>query len=128
MSPTPHAEPEAGTPVPDPRPASQAQAEAAYVAMQASPEFQLLRHRLRVFVFPMSLAFLAWFLLYVLMSGFARGFMAQKVAGEINVAYVFGLLQFVSTFGIAYAYSRYAEKRLDPLAEELHTQLEEGLR
>ena len=128
MSSNPYAERKPGTAVPSRLTTAEEQAEADYLAMQASPEFQLLRHRLRVFVFPMSIAFLAWFLLYVLMSGFARGFMAQKVLGEINVAYVFGLLQFLSTFGIAYAYSRYADTRLDPLADELRARIEGGVR
>jgi len=45
--------------------------------------------------------------------------MAIKVFGNVNVALVFGLLQFVSTFGIALAYGRFANRRLDPLAQEL---------
>jgi uncharacterized membrane protein (DUF485 family) len=55
----------------------------------------------------------------VLCSAYARDFMAKKVVGNVNVALVFGLLQFVSTFGIALAYGRYANRRLDPLAEGL---------
>ena len=43
-------------------------------------------------------AFLAWYLLYVVMSNWATGFMDTKVVGNINVALVFGLLQFASTF------------------------------
>jgi uncharacterized membrane protein (DUF485 family) len=37
---------------------------------------------------------------------------------------VFGLLQFVSTFGITAWYVRYANRRLDPLAGELRDKLE----
>ena len=55
--------------------------------------------------------------LYVLLSAYARGFMGVKIVGNINVALVFGLLQFVSTFLIAWLYSRYAEKNLDPVAD-----------
>jgi uncharacterized membrane protein (DUF485 family) len=40
------------------------------------------------------------------------------------VALVFGLLQFVSTFLIAWLYSRYASRRLDPLAEQLRGRVE----
>jgi uncharacterized membrane protein (DUF485 family) len=64
-------------------------------------------------------AFLAWYLLYVLLSAYARGFMDTKVVGNINVALVFGLLQFASTFGIAWLYARYSAQRLDPLSDEL---------
>jgi uncharacterized membrane protein (DUF485 family) len=93
-------------------------------AMQARPEFQELRHRLRSFVFPMTAAFLAWYLLYVLAATYAPSFMATKLFGNINVGLVFGLLQFVSTFAITFAYVRYADRRLDPLAGRLRDELE----
>ncbi len=92
---------------------------AVYDELHAAPEFRDLRKRYRAFAFPFTAAFLAWYLLYVLMSNWATDFMSQKVAGNINVALVFGLLQFVSTFGIAFLYSRHAAKSLDPLARQL---------
>src|SRR5690349_14268868 len=84
------------------------------LAMQASPEFGELRRTIRRFIFPMTAAFLVWYLLYVLLSAYARDFMGTKVVGNINVALIFGLLQFVSTFLIAFLYSRYAARRFDP--------------
>ena len=60
----------------------------------------------------MTVALLTWYLLYVVLSAFARGFMSTTLFGNINVALVFGLLQFVTTFGIAVLYSRYADRRL----------------
>jgi uncharacterized membrane protein (DUF485 family) len=93
--------------------------------MQESSDFQELKRRFRRWTFPMTVAFLAWYLLYVVLSGWARGFMAIKLLGDINVGLVFGLLQFVSTFLIAWAYSRHAEKKLDPLADKLRHQVEE---
>ena len=66
----------------------------------------------------MTIAFLSWYFLYVLMCAFARDFMDTKLFGNINVALMFGLLQFVSTFTIAIAYSRYANSKMDPLADE----------
>ena len=97
-------------------------------ATQATEEFQSLKRALRRFAFPATLGFLAWYLLYVLMSGYARGFMSTKLFGNINVAYVFGLLQFLSTFGLAYVYSRYAAKRLDPTADAIRERLERTTR
>ncbi|MFF2378482.1 DUF485 domain-containing protein [Streptomyces xiamenensis] len=93
-------------------------------AMHDDPRFQELRGRLLRFVVPASIAFLTWYTLYVLMSGYARGVMSTKVIGDANVALIFGLLQFVTTFGIAILYSRYANRRLDPLADELRDELE----
>ncbi len=97
-------------------------------ATQATAEFQSLKHALRRFVFPATVAFLAWYLLYVLMAGYARGFMGTKVLGNINVAYLFGLLQFISTFVIAYIYAKYAEKHLDPTSSAIRERLEGGQR
>jgi uncharacterized membrane protein (DUF485 family) len=90
-----------------------------YVSISESAEFQQLRSRFRRFVFPMTAAFLVWYLLYVVLSAYARDFMSTKVVGHINVALVFGLLQFVSTFLIAWWYSRFAARRLDPVADEV---------
>jgi uncharacterized membrane protein (DUF485 family) len=94
--------------------------------VQASDDFQALRTSLRRFAFPVTVAFLAWYMLYVILSAYARGFMSHKLLGNINVAYVFGLLQFVSTFAIAYLYSRYASERLDPLADRIRAEVEGG--
>jgi uncharacterized membrane protein (DUF485 family) len=96
-----------------------------YSAMAASEEFDGLRRALRSFVFPMTVAFLAWYLLYVVLSAYARGFMGTKLVGNINVAFVFGILQFVSTFLIAWWYSRYAAAKVDPTAQRLRHELEQ---
>ena len=39
-------------------------------------------------------------------------------------ALIFGVLQFVSTFLIAWLYARYADRKFDPLADELRDQIE----
>jgi uncharacterized membrane protein (DUF485 family) len=92
--------------------------------VQATPEFQGLKRTLRRFIFPATIGFLAWYLLYVLMSAYARDFMATQLFGNINIAYVFGLLQFVSTFVIAFVYSRYADKHFDPTADRIRHRIE----
>lgn len=97
-----------------------------YLEVQRSEEFAQLRHRLRSYIFPTTVAFIVWYSLYVLLSAYARDFMAIKVIGNINLALIFGVLQFVSTFLIAWHYSRYAAQRLDPLADEVHDGLENG--
>jgi uncharacterized membrane protein (DUF485 family) len=96
-----------------------------YEEVQRSSEFQDLKRRFRRWTFPMTAAFLVWYLLYVVMSGWARDFMAIKLLGEINVGLIFGLLQFVTTFGIAWAYSRHMEKVLDPISDKLRHEVEE---
>ena len=95
-----------------------------FMEVQATDEFQGLKRTLRRFVFPATALFLAWYLLYVLLTAYARDFMATELVGNINVAYVFGLLQFVSTFAIAFFYSRYADKHFDPTADRIRHRLE----
>lgn len=97
-----------------------------YRAVQASPEFQELRSRLRRFVFPMSAVFLLWYFAYVMLGAFAHEFMAIKVWGDINVGILVGLGQFVSTFVITGIYVRFANRDLDPRAEAIRTKLEGG--
>jgi len=90
-----------------------------YDRLHESPDFTELKRRYQRFVFPATFAFLSWYLLYVLMCNWAPDFMGTKLWGNINVALVFGLLQFVSTFLIAYLYARYSNRNIDPLAREL---------
>ena len=95
-----------------------------YQEAHASPEFQELKRRFRAFAFPMTVAFLAWYLLYVLLSTYAPGFMGKPVLGNISVGIIFGLLQFVSTFAITHIYVSHANKRTDPIADEMRERLE----
>lgn len=92
---------------------------------QAEPEFQELRRRLRAFVFPVSGLFMVWYLLYVALSVYTPAFMATKIAGNINIGLVLGLLQFLSTFLITWWYVAFAGKRLDPLAGKIREELEQ---
>jgi uncharacterized membrane protein (DUF485 family) len=50
--------------------------------------------------------------------------MSTVLFGNFNVGFVFGLLQFVSTFTIAVLYSRYANRRLDPIADRIRGEME----
>lgn len=94
-------------------------------AVEADPDFQELRRRLRSFVFPVTGLFLSWYVLYVVVATFAPGFMATPVLGNINLGLLFGLLQFVSTFAITAWYVRFANNRLDPLAAKIRDDLGE---
>ncbi|MEV6649505.1 DUF485 domain-containing protein [Streptomyces sp. NPDC051219] len=97
---------------------------AQFVEMQESAEFGELRSSYRSFAFPLTVAFIAWYLLYVLLSNYAGGFMGTKLFGNINVALVFGLAQFATTFLIAWFYARHAAAKLDPKAEAIKSRME----
>jgi uncharacterized membrane protein (DUF485 family) len=97
-----------------------------FTEVQQSPQFGELRRTHRSFAFPLTIAFVLWYLLYVLLSNYAGGFMGAKVVGNINVALVFGLAQFLTTFLIAWWYSHHAATRLDPKAEAIKKRMEDA--
>ena len=103
------------------------EAHAAYQRIHATDEFAELKRSYLRFVVPLTVAFMAWYLLYVLMSNYAGDFMGHKVFGNINVALIFGLLQFVTTFGIAIWYARFAARRMDPLADQLRAEYDKEI-
>src|SRR3712207_8729690 len=95
-----------------------------YLAAQNSPEFVDLKKRFRAFAFPMTVAFFAWYLLYVLLSTYADDFMSEEVFGNVNVGVLLGLAQFVTTFLITQLYVRHAGRNTDPIADEMRDRLE----
>ena len=97
-----------------------------YVRVWQSAEFRELRRRYRRFVIPVTVVSLLWYFLYVLLANYAQDFMSTKVVGNINVALIFGLLQFASTFLIAWWYARRAGRDFDPVADELRLEFEQA--
>src|ERR687893_3021931 len=95
-----------------------------YERIASESDFAELRGRYRRFAFPATVAFMVWYITYVICNNWARDFMDTQVIGNVNIAVVFGLLQFASTFIIAYLYSRYSTKNLDPLADKLRDEFE----
>ncbi len=95
-----------------------------FSAVAMSPEYIELRRRFTRFAFPMTAAFLIWYFAYVLLSVYARGFMATPIFGNVNLGILLGLLQFVTTFLITGLYIRHARKNLDPIAAKLRAELE----
>ncbi|OAR22519.1 hypothetical protein A8W25_23110 [Streptomyces sp. ERV7] len=99
-----------------------------YLEVQRSPAFQEVRARYRRFVVPAALAFLTWYIAYVVAATTAPGLMAHQVAGAVNVAMVAGLGQFLSTFLLTWAYARHARLRRDRAALELRWDTQEMTR
>lgn len=99
--------------------------------VQSSAEFQAMRKSFRNFVFPMTVAFLVWYFLYVLLAAYATDFFATPVFGNVNVGILFGLGQFVSTAAITIAYVKWANRSMDAKAAEIGAKVrltEEGHR
>lgn len=113
--------------VPGPARPAQVQRSAAdiYLEVQRSAAFQEVRGRYRRFVGPAVLAFLAWYLAYVVAATTAPGLMARPVAGAVNVAMIAGLGQFLTTFGLTWAYVRHARLYRDRAALDLRWDTQE---
>jgi uncharacterized membrane protein (DUF485 family) len=95
-----------------------------YRQAQNSPEFVELKRRFRRFAFPMTVAFLSWYLLYVLLSTYAPDLMSTRVFGNVNLGLLLGLGQFLTTFVITHLYVAHANRQTDPIADEMRGRLE----
>lgn len=95
-----------------------------WVAAADSPEFGELRRRLLRFLLPATAGFLLWFFFFIALNAWAPELMAYKVVGDLTLVLVLAVGQFVSTFAITVAYVRYADRRLDPLADQIRGRLE----
>jgi uncharacterized membrane protein (DUF485 family) len=84
-------------------------------AAERSPEFRELVQRRRRFVVPATVFFLAWYLGFILLAGYAPGFMGDRVYEGLTVGYVLALSQFVMVWGLTWLYLRVADRVFDPL-------------
>jgi uncharacterized membrane protein (DUF485 family) len=103
-------------------PAGAADRSAAAVDWEAiarSPEFRHLIARRRRFVVPATIFFLAWYFGFIVLAGYAEGFMGHSLYQGFTVGYALALSQFVMTWGLAWLYLRKADREFDPLAERV---------
>ncbi|MFJ7912738.1 DUF485 domain-containing protein [Kitasatospora sp. NPDC096204] len=99
-----------------------------YRAVQASDTFRQIRRSYRTFVFPITGAFLAWYLLFVAAQAGAPDLMRRTVAGPLNVAWLLGLLQFATTFLLTWLYARNSRTKRDRAALGLRWDTQDQLR
>ncbi|MEJ5927653.1 DUF485 domain-containing protein [Corynebacterium sp. H128] len=94
-----------------------------FLAVSESAEFHELRSTFRKFAFPISVAFLAWFMFYIITATFAVDFVSQKLYGAINIGMVLGLAQFATAALVTWLYVRFADNKLDPATAALREQM-----
>jgi uncharacterized membrane protein (DUF485 family) len=87
-------------------------------AIEASPEFQELIRRKRRFVVPATIFFLAWYLGFIALAGYAEDFMGESVYEGLTVGYVLALTQFIMVWGLSWWYLRKADRDFDPLERD----------
>ena len=85
-------------------------------AVERSPEFMELVRRRRRFVVPATVFFLAWYLGFIALCGYAPDFMAESVYEGLTVGYVLALTQFVMVFVLGIMYLRRSADVYDPLS------------
>jgi uncharacterized membrane protein (DUF485 family) len=94
--------------------------------IEHSPEFQELVRRRRSFVLPATIFFLAYYMGFILLAGYAKDFMAESVYEGLTVGYCLALTQFVMVFVLGIMYLRKADREYDPLAERVVDMAERG--
>jgi uncharacterized membrane protein (DUF485 family) len=90
-----------------------------WAAIARSPEFRELIAARRRFVLPATIFFLAWYLGFILLAGYAPDFMARSVYQGLTVGYCLALTQFVVVAVLGIAYLRRADRVYDPLAAKV---------
>ena len=83
-------------------------------AAQASVR-SLVAMKLRYLV-PMTIIFMVGYIGVTVLAGFAKGLMATKVIGSVNVGFTLIALNYVLSWILALVYERVANNAFDPLA------------
>ena len=101
-------------------------AEGQWEGLEETTEFrQLVSARWR-FVVPATIFFLAYYFLLPVANGVAPRFMRTNVIGNVNIAYLFALSQFVMAWVLAYLYIRRANTLFDRLATAVRNRASRG--
>ena len=87
--------------------------------IEQSPEFLELIHKRRSFVVPATIFFLAYYMGFILLCGYAEDFMASSVYEGLTVGYTLALTQFLMVFVLGIMYLRRSDRDYDPLAQRV---------
>jgi len=88
-------------------------------AVEESPEFKELIAARKRFVLPATIFFLAWYVGFILLAGYAPDVMGSSVFDGLTVGYCLALTQFAMVFALGLMYLRRAERVYDPLARKV---------
>ena len=89
-----------------------------WAAIERMPEFRALVRAKRAFIIPACLFFVVYYFALPALVGYWPDLMSTRVAGAINLAYLFALSQFVMAWVIMAVYVRRA-RRYDRMVEQL---------
>jgi len=99
--------------------------DAEWHAIERSPEFRELTRQKRSFVVPATIFFLAWYVGFIFLTGYAPDFMGREfITDGLTVGYALALSQFVMTWVLGWMYMRRANRIWDPLAARVRDSVE----
>ncbi len=87
-------------------------------AIAAGARFKELLRAKRRFIIPAMVFFIIYYFALLVLVGYARPLMQKRVLGQVNIAYLFALSQFLTAWIIAALYVRRAA-RFDRQAREI---------
>jgi uncharacterized membrane protein (DUF485 family) len=90
-----------------------------------SKEFKDLMATKKTFIVPAFIFFIVYYFALPVLVGYAPQFMATKVIGQVNLAYLFALSQFFVAWIIAALYVK-AANSFDRLAKDILDKAEDG--
>jgi uncharacterized membrane protein (DUF485 family) len=102
-----------------------AQPQSVWDRIAASREFQDLMAIKKTFIVPAFIFFLVYYFALPVLVGYAPKFMAMKVIGPVNLAYLFALSQFFVAWIIAGLYVK-AANNFDRLAKDILENVDKG--
>ncbi|HET7463791.1 MAG TPA: DUF485 domain-containing protein [Longimicrobium sp.] len=95
-------------PTPPPPPPPAAAPQAAWSVVEAEPQFRELVAARRRFIVPATVFFIVYYFALPILVGYFPGVMDRDVIGNINLAYLFALSQFVMAWVVMWLYVRRA--------------------
>lgn len=90
-----------------------------WAAIDADPRFQLLHTRKVRFLMGLMVFSVAFYFLLPIGAAYFPALFRVKLWGPLNVGIAFALVQFVVAWGVAFYYSRRANREFDAMAREL---------
>lgn len=100
----------------------------SFQEVMASEAYKNLRSTFRNFAFPMTIAGLSSYFVFVILSVFAPAAMGTMALGNLSWGMLLGLAQFAVVWIWTAVYVKVANSKLDSTAAALREQLEEGVR
>jgi uncharacterized membrane protein (DUF485 family) len=90
-----------------------------WAAIDADPRFQRLHHKKVSFLMGLMIFSVVYYFLLPIGAAYFPEIFRIKVWGPINVGLLFALSEFIVAWGIAFFYSRRANREFDEMAREL---------